>query len=289
MNKTIKFQGFTILFLMLLISFSSNAQKGKLKVHKRYMEASTLYLLDNYMNTTSFTGSSGEEINFKTLVENAWPDKKIELISKDDYLSLGGSEGIFHITLFKRTIEVGSTNTAMSTVTSEQYGIMIKEGGIELGNGKVLTFIWTDFEGIESGVHSERLAYGVNGLRLIMERFQEEPHSSSGIHQVNGFEEELAQKTLLLKESKLSKGLLKEGKLESLYKYKFEIVSDEEWSSAISSKRKDCVFIDFAQGGRFNSANVFTTDEGKLLITSYPWTGHQYKMDKTFFKDALGM
>ncbi len=280
------------IILLITVIFGLNlkisAQKAKMKTYQKYLDAKTLYVFNSEANTKKYTCDTGDEISFYELVKKAWHDKKIELISEEEYLNQNDVADNFHLTIFARTIAVENNSTGTnSTITSVQHGIIIKQGKTELGEGRPITLLWLDYKGIQENILPERLEHGVNGLRLLLDNYKDEIHRSGGIHRVSGYENDLASHTLLVKRSLLHKSLFDIDKLKSVYSYPIEIVSDEQWSEAIKSKKEGCLYIDHAQGGRFSSANIYTTKGGRLIITSYPWTGHKFQLDKKFFKDTF--
>lgn len=274
----------TFLVFSILFSQSLLAQKGKIKAFEKYRISETLYVLKSDVTSSNFTSSDGKEISFLEEVKKNWPDKKVELISQDDYLALDDLENQFHLTYFKRTIAVGESS-AQSTVTSEQHGLMLKNKSTELGEGKIIASLWMDYEGIKEGLLTERLIHSIMGVRKLVDEFDKKAYKIEKVIFMSNCEETISSKTLLVKQSLLPKKLTKE-KLESIYDYKFEIVSDDKWEEAVSTRKDNCIYMDQATGGRFTSINVFTT-EGDLLINSYPWTGANFKTDKKFFQEIF--
>ncbi len=279
---------FLIALVLIISNYSNNvyAQTLNKKLCKQFLEATEFYVLDNEVNTMELKTSQEETFSFETVVRENWPDKKVILLKEEDYNRLKKVKHQFFISI--STLMTMKSSLITGYVEKERMGvIIIQKGRIKLRTSKKLYSFYINLNEISQNILAERLIYAVQNLKSILKNYKGDSLQEKGIYKTAEYKKHLKSHALYIRKNNLSQKFKTKADIKEIYPYRLRVLSEREWTMAIKRKKEGVLFLELIPGGRYSAVNIYTADEGKMIIGSYPWFGMNYLLDKAFFKRIL--
>lgn len=266
------------IFLVIVFISPTNllAQKLKADLAQDFKSKKEIYLIDNGFNSRDFTTSDGRKVNFLSLIQQAWPEKKFIEITEEGYLAKENVQQLFHITLASFSV---SGDYSFST----RYGLLIQRGPTGKHPTNALYWYDIDLKGFGAGVLAERLEITITNLKQILSNYEEPGFRSNYAYRCPGINEILASSVLYVEKGMVDTRSFGKKQLSDFYPYKVAEVSKEECMSVISKKKDNSIYVDrILQGDTFTV--MLYTGQGKLIMSSSPWHNPKKQLSRKFFE-----
>lgn len=253
------------------------------QICEEFVESKEIYLLINELDTMEYTSSNGDVFTFETLVRENWPDKKLIKMNSEEYRKQKDVKNKFYITLLSKNF--GDRDNTVRFIE----GINIQKGrtGNWARNSNRVYWVHVNLSEIREGVLAERLVFATQSLRDILYSYDKKNFRGVYTYKSGDYKDYLNTDTLYLRKSSLKEELRDSDAVEQLYSSNFKIVSNFEWEEAIKERREHVLFLEIIRNDNFTSIDVYSAKEGKIIISSYPWTGMFYHLDEIFFEKTF--
>lgn len=276
-----------ILTLQICLSFGQLMDDNT--INKEFSQAKELYVLDYKSNTTLFTSSQNENISLAKLSEKYFPNKKIIIISKEEYNKLPNVSSNFFITIC--SIEI-SNSYGFQMSTRDFIGIAkgkIRKS-ISFTDTKYFCYLFLNFTEISNNQLAERLEYAISGLSYMLdEALQNKNYNRNYHYRRNGLKDFLQKNTLYLDEQYVKEKYKNLGKIAEIYPYPVKIVTKDELNQVIKNKTENALFADFVYGQAMSTVNIYIAKNGNLIFASNFIAKYSiiYEIEGSFFHRLL--
>lgn len=263
-NAILKFVLFATFSFSGILSHALKAQVIYGERCKRFLNAEELYVLDEDYNNVELTTSDGRKFTFYEIVKETWSNKKVIKIDFESYVKLKNAGDKFYISIENWPTRHGDFKTG------DIYVIRIEAGRLKF-TARLLYRMAINFEEMQEGILSERLIYGVQNIKSMLENYQDGSYRHKGVYKFKEYKQYFKENTLYLRKDQLELKYEDPAKIQKAYPYNFKIVTDDEWREVVKSGKEGVLYIDMVKttANWTKAINIYHAQSGKLIIGSY--------------------
>jgi hypothetical protein len=161
-------------------------------------------------------------------------------------------------------------------------GILVQRGKTGIDPSNTLYWQSLNTDEIMQGVLPERMAIVTYSIKEMLANPSDGSERGKYSYKGPGYETVLRSKTLYIRVKAVEENLRKD--LKKLYPYKYELVSDEQWAQALASKQEGVLVLEVIQGDRYSAIDIHDPEEGRIIVSAYPFVGTHHNVPKAYFK-----